>query len=516
MKISFVRLFILGLVLTTGVFAQTGTLDPTFGTGGGRIVSFNGILYAHDIAIQADNKIILISSCRTLEFGYVPFCIARLNEDGTTDAAFTGGYPFPGPLGVYNTFSGTFQGAGEAVAVQADGKVIAAGSGPGGKVALVRYNSNGSLDSTFGSGGISLTLSGVAEKIAILPDGKIVVVGSNGSLFVARYLSDGALDNSFGSGGMAAPTIKGGSEGRSIAIQADGKIVVGGLAGGSYLLARFTADGSPDQTLDGDGAKTIPVDPAGTTNNFFEGLGFRSVGVRPDGRIVAVGHKNVIYSFNADGSPDIGFDADGSRSVFSGTDKETYAVKVFPDGRTLVVGTGIPGQSVGPFPPTHPSFVYYTALFNSDGTPDPAYGGGGFLNVTPGMNAGAFVVGTDPIGRVVIAGTSASGINAIPFQQTLFSAVRFLGPPAPVSIIGRVTTSSGAAVSSATVKTIVNGSILTARTNAFGYFNLATVFTGQTYTVEVSAKRQRFVSQNITVSNQFANLDFVAQEGFPE
>jgi uncharacterized delta-60 repeat protein len=464
------------------------------------------------MAIQPDNKIILVSSCGTLEIAHVPFCLVRVNEDGSPDTTFKAGYPFTSSWGVYTLFEPTYQGGAEGVVVQPDGKVIAVGFGPGGKVALIRYNSNGSLDSTFGAGGIVLSPNGVAEKAALQPDGKVIVVGSAGSgMFVARYLSNGTLDSSFGAGGVAAVLVKG-SEGRSLALQPDGKIVAGGLGPNSYLLMRFNSDGSPDGTWDGDGIKTIPIDASGADFDFFEGLGIRSVGIQPDGRVVAVGHKNIIFSFNSDGSADMGFDGDGSRSVLSGTDKETYSLTISGDGKITVVGTAIANQPNGPFPVPQPPFLYYTARYNPDGTPDTTFGSGGYFNISLGMTSGAIAVAPDPIGRIVIAGVSASGLPSLPWLTLSFSAARILGPPVAVAISGRVTDSNGSPIRGAIVKTDVGGgTILTARTNPFGYYSLPGVLTGQTYTLSVSAKGHRISGQIVFVNNQFVTVDFIAQ-----
>jgi uncharacterized delta-60 repeat protein len=134
-----------------------------------------------------------------------------------------------------------------AVAIQSDGKIVAAGSArtPGffsQDVALVRYNTNGALDSSFGSGGIVRTPIGTnddyAYALAIQSDGKLVVAGyaynfttSVNDFALARYNTDSSLDSSFGSGGtLTTPVGTGTAVARAIAIQADGKIVVAGSA----------------------------------------------------------------------------------------------------------------------------------------------------------------------------------------------------------------------------------------------------------------------------------------------
>src|ERR1700755_650464 len=109
----------------TAASAQTN-LDPAFGSSGRSVVVANFLAAADDIAVQSDNKIILASSCRTLDIPLVPFCLTRLNEDGSVDTTFKGGAN-PVPSGVFTTFSGG-GGVVRGIAVQSDGKVIAVGS----------------------------------------------------------------------------------------------------------------------------------------------------------------------------------------------------------------------------------------------------------------------------------------------------------------------------------------------------------------------------------------------------
>src|SRR6266536_6168109 len=141
--------------------------------------------------------------------------------------------PSFGTGGQVTTDFGGFDSA-QAVAVQSDGKILAAGSSGGGDFALARYNADGTLDSTFGSGGKLTTDFGgfdVALGVALQADGKIVAVGGGGSgsdFALARYNADGSLDASFGSGGMVTTDFGGFEAATAVAIQGDGKIVVTG------------------------------------------------------------------------------------------------------------------------------------------------------------------------------------------------------------------------------------------------------------------------------------------------
>lgn len=493
------------------ILAQNGNLDPTFGTGGTKVVTFNGKAYTHGMAVQPDNKIIVVSSCQTLEVPFIPFCSARVNEDGTTDTTFKGGYPFTSSHGVYTTLG---EGSAEGVVVQPDGKVLVVGGGPGAKVALIRYTSTGALDSSFGTNGIALDVAGKAEKVVLQPDGKIVIVATGpGGMFVARYLANGTADSSFGTEGVSIVPLKGGSEGRSIALQPDGKIIAGGFQPGTtaYIVARFNSNGTPDTAWDGDGVKILTNEVTGGQFDLFEGYGIRSLGVLPDGRVVALGHRNIIFCFNPDGSPDLNFDVDGWRTVFEGSDKETYALMISGGGKITIVGTGIANQPNGPDPIPQPAFVYYTARLHSNGAIDASWGNDGFRNVGfQSMAGGAFAVASDPIGRIVVGGVAASGLPNLPWQTHSFSIARFTGPEVSVNISGRVT-NGDRGVSGAIVQTLINGSVVYTRTNPFGYYTIEGVTIGQLYNVSATAKGMTFASQNVTVNNQFATVDFVAQ-----
>ncbi len=141
--------------------------------------------------------------------------------------------------------------AASAVAIQTDGRIVAAGRSGSGDFALARYNVDGSLDPTFGSSGMVMTDFGgsdAASAVAIQPDGRIVTAGRSGSgdFALARYNADGSLDPSFGSGGKVTTDFGGFDLALGVALQSDGKIVAAGQGGSSFdfALARYNADGS--------------------------------------------------------------------------------------------------------------------------------------------------------------------------------------------------------------------------------------------------------------------------------
>lgn len=259
----------------------------------------------------------------------------------------------------------------QAVAIQTDGKIVVVGQTyknndySGEDFVVTRYNTNGTLDPTFGKGGKVRTdfpgLAAVPSSVVIQPDGKIVVAGGAFPLFtflgdfkVVRYLPNGKLDRSFGDGGIVTSSFPGqGSYAFAVALQSDGKIVAAGTdfvnfssednSDTDFALARYNADGSPDTSFDGDGQLTTDFD--GFNDDAF------SVLIQPDGKLVAVGSaKNPtnFYDFAAtrylsDGTIDTTFGVSGKvRTDFGnhGFDQARSAV-LLPDGRIVAAGFAI-------------------------------------------------------------------------------------------------------------------------------------------------------------------------------
>src|SRR6185503_7609292 len=177
------------------VQAAAGDLDSGFGQGGRVTTDFGFIDGAHGVAIQQDGKIVAVG----LAFGVNPFTVddfalARYNANGSLDSTFGNG-------GKVTTDFFGHQDDAFAVAIQSDGKIIAAGSaenssGSGSAIAVVRYNPNGSLDSAFGNAGkaiVDLGARSLAFSVVIQSNGKIVVAGDAGQtgFLLARFNSDG-------------------------------------------------------------------------------------------------------------------------------------------------------------------------------------------------------------------------------------------------------------------------------------------------------------------------------------
>ena len=223
-----------------------GTLDTSFGAGGMSISQ--GIGEAFDGALQADGKILAVGGSNG------DFVVARYNPGGSPDATF-------GTNGVVTTDLGSTQDQAEGVVVQADGKIVVAGftqsASNGLDFAVVRYNTNGTLDTTFGTGGIVTTdfdhLDDQAADVALQSDGKIVVFGTvtvaaNTTEFgVTRYNTNGSLDTTFGTGGLVTTDVGPFAGAQRMVIQPDGKIVA--VGGNGFHLVRYNPNGSLDTSF---------------------------------------------------------------------------------------------------------------------------------------------------------------------------------------------------------------------------------------------------------------------------
>jgi uncharacterized delta-60 repeat protein len=241
--------------------AAVGDLDDTFDGNGKLTLNLSGGSdVVHDIVVQpGDQKIVGVGAMNP---GEQQFAIVRWNTDGTADATFGGGD------GIVSTNFGTGAEAATAVALQADGKIVAVGAAPGsgGQFAIARYNTDGTLDATFSGDGRTTTnfTSGddFAWDVEVQPaDQKIVVAGRSAGtdprFAVVRYNTNGSPDSSFSGDGKTTFNLTVGEDNATaVALQADGKVVLAGYAsgsGGQVGLARLLANGSLDLAFSGDG-----------------------------------------------------------------------------------------------------------------------------------------------------------------------------------------------------------------------------------------------------------------------
>jgi uncharacterized delta-60 repeat protein len=329
-----------------------GSPDTTFDLDGERLDSIgvgpgNDEVYA--VALQADGKIV---AGRSFNGTNTDFALARYNSNGSLDTGFDGD-------GKRTDFFGTGSDQVFDLIVQADGKIVAAGASSNGSFndfALARYNANGSLDSTFDGDGKVVTpvgtsadsISGVAQQA----DGKLVVAGltvnagGNNDFALVRYSTNGSLDSTFGTGGIVTSSLAGASNDSvaDLIVLADGKILVSGSTtppGGNaeFALARYNTNGTLDTTFDGDG---IVVTPIGTSTDLIT-----SMALQADGRIVVAGwtwngsdYDFAVARYNANGGLDSTFDGDGKLTIAVGTGDDTAnSVKIQSSGAIVIAGT---------------------------------------------------------------------------------------------------------------------------------------------------------------------------------
>jgi len=321
-----------------------GSLDGTFGAGGKVSTDFTGGLDSgRGVAVQSDGRIV-VAGYTTLDFA-----LARYNANGALDATFGSGGK------VTTDFFGSLDRA-FAVALQGDGRIVAAGFAYDlmghTNFAVARYNTNGSLDATFGGGGkFTYQFTGVmdaADAVAIQPDGKILVAGRAGNAWgIIRVNADGSgLDPTFGSSGHVSlftgdANTAGAGE---VLVQPDGEIVGVGVtidATKDFALARFSPAGALDVL--GFGAPTGEV-----TKDFAGGVDAgQSAALQGDGKIVAAGVATIgggsdfaLARFGTDGSLDAGFHGTGGVTTdFEGLADVANAVAIQTDGKIVAAGT---------------------------------------------------------------------------------------------------------------------------------------------------------------------------------
>ena len=336
---------LLAVLLIPAAQAEPGALDPSFGTGGKVTTAVaptdSGALA---LARQADGKLVAAGYGST---GYnEDFALARYNADGSLDTSFNG-------TGKVTTAIGPGADYAEALALQPDGKFVAAGwsfNGSDRDFALTRYNPDGSLDTSFGTGGKVTTFIGsgndTAYALALQPDGKLVAAGSNlqgtqSVVALARFNSNGSLDSSFGAGGKVATAIGSYAVAGALAFQPDGKLVVAGVGSTgsqrSFALARYNPDGSLDTSFGSGGKVTTAI---GSTLDTAE-----AIGLQPDGKLVAAGSSRTgsgdvfaLARYNSDGSLDAGFGSGGKLTTAVASDGEAYGLVLQPDGKLVAAG----------------------------------------------------------------------------------------------------------------------------------------------------------------------------------
>lgn len=406
-------------------FTGGGTLDTTFGANNsGKITLAVGRVV--DGVDAATGQIVLksgfaLAGYRGFSEGGYDFAAAHFTSTGVIDNSF-------GTNGLLLADVSDPPSQARAVAVQPDGKIIAAGhasyqtnSTRYDRFALARLNPDGSLDASFGSNGKQTVTLGSQEDddayaAAVQPDGKIIVAGSaaNGNMLaLLRYNADSSTDLSFGSNGLATLVVGNGNDvPNRIQFQPDGKIVVAGYANDStgnshFAVARFTTNGLPDATF-GTAGQVV-------TSVAIEDEAF-GAGILPDGKIVlggfsassasAINFAAVRYTTNGVPDSSFGFAGRTTANVGGGTLDIGYAMALQPDGKILLAG----GAGFGTAPGFSAGGQAYVALLrlNTNASIDTSFASGGSVITQVGADNYDYATSLtlQPDGKILVAGVS--------------------------------------------------------------------------------------------------------------
>ncbi|HEX6278727.1 MAG TPA: choice-of-anchor Q domain-containing protein, partial [Pyrinomonadaceae bacterium] len=413
------------------------------------------------------------------------FAVARYNPDGSTDTTFGGG------TGKVTTDMDELDFSYD-VAIQSDGKIVVVGeSGDyGGNYCngfIIRYNPDGSLDTSFDVDGIVSTPTCDVTSVAIQPaDGKIVVIGWGGYRYLIRYNSeDGSLDTSFGAGGIANTNMWswGGHGLGTVDIQMDGKIMasVGYSVDGDLTtysaLVRYNYNGSPDTSFGTNGRANAPV--------FIT-----DVAIESDGKIVAAGGNSgdfAVVRYNSNGSLDTGFGSAGivTTPIFAGGEDGASSVAIQPNGKILASGYGHNGSN----------WDFVLVRYNPNGSLDSTFGGGDGISTVDfenGSNDSAYGLALDSQGRAVVVGES----------DGRFALARFLPDSSPATITVINTNDSGAGSLRQALVDATPGSTINFNPNVFSTRQTITLTSGQLV-----------IDRNLTIQGPGANLLSISGNG---
>lgn len=404
------KLLLLICLATINSFGQTpGALDLTFGGIGYTTTDFStSDEVGYSIDIQYNGKIIIVGVKGS------DIALTRYDSNGILDATF-------GTGGKVTTSIGTYSAIGYSVKMQPDGKIVVAGgamnaAGSNWDFAILRYDTSGVLDNTFGVGGkviTSVSTGSLAYALFLQQNGKIVVCGMafNGiyqSFALVRYNSNGTLDNTFGTGGQVTTHIGTGNDfAVCLAQQSDGKIVVAGYTEfGSNLdiaIARYDSTGVLDNTFGISGIVTTPIGAGTDVAN--------GIAIQTDGKIVLAGWSNngtydkfAVVRYDNTGILDASFGTGGIVTTSLGTSHDgARAVAIESNGKIVV--TGFSRNSLN-------KNTIAVANYNSDGTLSNGFGTGGKTITQIGSShadASAVVLQTD--GKIIVAGRVHNGAN---------------------------------------------------------------------------------------------------------
>lgn len=375
---------------------SAGSLDTAFGSAG-KVLDTHLDGPARAVAIQTDGKILAVGSSTSA--GRNVAAVARYNADGSADTTFD-------TDGIRTVSFGTRPGVFTSVIVQSDGKILLAGD-DGRLARVVRLNADGTLDTTFDTDGMNQasvsTASGTFNSVdaVLTAEGKLIVAGSHsfdsGASRVAmvRFNADGSRDTTFGTNGVTITSASaGGLTAAAMSLQSDGKIIVAGTQtyGTNYFFAlqRYTAAGQLDATFDRDGR---------VTTSFAQNTSAVAMQILSNGRIVVAGTGYEVARYNASGALDTTFGTAGKTRLHPGGTSRAQALAIESDGKVIVAGTTSRGINPG-----NAALVRFYAT----GQADASFGDRGVLFTDLGGNDRIEALALTTDGQLIAAGASAN------------------------------------------------------------------------------------------------------------
>jgi len=396
-------IFAVAIFLNIRTFAQSP--DNTFGTNGKAYTSFGSFSsYCHAMILLPDGKIISAGENGNTTQAIL---ISKHNADGTLDISFN-------TTGKKQIDFGSAYEYCYSVLLHSDNKILLAGSSNG-NAALARLLPNGDYDTQFSEDG-KVTMSfgpgngSSFQKVLQQPDGKIIAIGEayNTSSFdfsAARFNTDGSIDPTFGDGGKTTVNFNNYNDfGRNATMQNDGKILIAGAAknsngNSSIALLRLNADGSPDGTFGTAGKTTLTI--SGIADDYAE-----EVILLANGKILVGGYTAgdfLVMRFNSNGTPDQTFGISGyTLTDFNNFQDKAYALDVDNNGSIYLGGHGYETGNGG-------LFHFAIAKYNSEGNLDNTFNTDGKMTVVMGAyQSTIFEMALQPDGKLLAGGQSTN------------------------------------------------------------------------------------------------------------
>lgn len=411
----------ISIITTLCLFAQSGTVDQTFGTDGIVLLECGTAVGMRDCEILSDNSIIAGGYCYDQGQGLTGFFLAKFDENGILDTGFGNDGTVITPIGPVNAEI-------SAIKINNDGSIIAVGKAwidPNINFVIARYTSTGELDQSFGNNGlVTIGIAGLdftAQDIIIQPDNKLLVMGmakadqldQYGSIVrVYRFNEDGSPDTGFGSNGYWEHlNTNENIEGKAIVLQSDGKIVLalnefqGRVAGNTPVIARIHSYGETDQVYGVVGYSYFSPN---------RDMYIANIDLDPDEDVIATGmsfdldqqyrlDQWLVKLKKEDGTPDLNFGEEGMYfQNLHNKDMEPTQIVVLLEPKIITVGSLTDYDNKR----GEPTSDFMILRNNPDGTLDETFGDNGATVTSISTFDFALAMAVQSDGNVIVGGTS--------------------------------------------------------------------------------------------------------------